>query len=301
MRANMEKLGIRHLEITKHLANMDSEESLKRLLMGATKAIVRVYCISAYDLSSRDNGSDSDPYLLVSLGKKVYNDRDNYIEDEPNPNFFKSFDFEATFPGCPMLKVAAYDYDEIFGDDVIGETLIDLEDRFFSPEWQSVKNKPIEYRQLFYSASAMSQGTIKLWVEIHPTSIPMDEVPLWDITPKPPQEMEVRVAVMDTVDVICMDAEGTSDVYIRCFFDSKDDRETDTHFRCQNGKASFNYRLLFPITYPKSDWTFTVQMYDRDFFKSNDIIGEAAIDLGPVIEDCALTNRQMSINKTYYN
>jgi len=38
------------------------------------------------------------------------------------------------------------DYDDIFGDDLIGETVIDLEDRYFSTEWQCIKNKPIEYR-----------------------------------------------------------------------------------------------------------------------------------------------------------
>lgn len=44
-------------------------------------------------------------------------------------------EFEATFPGCPLLNLAVYDYDDLFGDDLIGETKIDLEDRFFSPEW----------------------------------------------------------------------------------------------------------------------------------------------------------------------
>jgi len=38
------------------------------------------------------------------------------------------------------------DFDDLFGDDLIGETVIDLEDRYFSSEWQSIKNKPIEYR-----------------------------------------------------------------------------------------------------------------------------------------------------------
>ena len=39
------------------------------------------------------------------------------------------------FPGCPMLDIKIYDHDDIFGDDLIGDTKVDLEDRFFSPEW----------------------------------------------------------------------------------------------------------------------------------------------------------------------
>ena len=37
-------------------------------------------------------------------------------------------------------------YDEIFGDDLIGTTSIDLEDRFFSIDWQNLEEKPIEFR-----------------------------------------------------------------------------------------------------------------------------------------------------------
>jgi hypothetical protein len=55
---------------------------------------------------------------------------------------------------------------------MIGETKIDLEDRFFSPEWQSVKDKPIELRQLFVQSSAMSQGVVKCWIDILPTELP---------------------------------------------------------------------------------------------------------------------------------
>lgn len=29
-----------------------------------------------------------------------------------------------------------------------------------------------------------------------------------------------------------MDVEGTSDVFIRSYFDNKDAQETDTHYRC---------------------------------------------------------------------
>jgi len=91
--------------------------------------------INAFDLASRDNGSFSDPYLIVSLGNKTYNERANYLLDEPNPEFHKYYDFESVFPGCPPLVINVMDYDDIFGDDSIGITNVDLEDRFFSPDW----------------------------------------------------------------------------------------------------------------------------------------------------------------------
>lgn len=56
------------------------------------------------------------------------------------------YEFEGIFPGCAPLNLAVYDWDQLFGDDLIGETSIDLEDRFFSPDWQAIKNKPIEFR-----------------------------------------------------------------------------------------------------------------------------------------------------------
>ncbi|TNV72912.1 hypothetical protein FGO68_gene3417 [Halteria grandinella] len=270
--------------------------------MASCKCIVRVYIIDAFNLSSRDNGSDSDPYLVVSMGNKVYNERDRYQSDEPNPKFYRSFDFEGIFPGCAPLVINVMDYDEIFGDDSIGTTSVDLEDRFFSPEWQSVKNKPIELRQLSHPSSAISQGTVRMWVEIHPTSIPMSEIPIWNITPKPPDYFEVRLVIYDTEDVVANDAEGCSDVYCRAFFDSKEDaKETDTHYRCSNGKASFNYRLLYTIAHPRKDYTLSVQLFDRDLIGSNDIIGEAQLNIKDALTDAALTKKPVAFSKKYYN
>jgi hypothetical protein len=68
--------------------------------------------------------------------------------------------------------------------------------------------------------------------------------------------------------------EGTSDVFIKAYMDDKDKKETDTHFRCNNGKASFNYRLLYNVKAPAKHYLFTLQTWDRDLFKSNDAIGE---------------------------
>lgn len=55
-----------------------------------------------------------------------------------------------------MIEV--YDYDDVFGDDLIGKTYIDLDDRFFNPDWQNLLYKPIEFRQLYIESSGLSQG-----------------------------------------------------------------------------------------------------------------------------------------------
>lgn len=138
-----------------------------------------------------------------------------------------------------------------------------------------------------------------MWLEINDVSGPV-KPKVWDITPEPPQPVEVRVCIFDTKEVIMMDAEGTSDVFIRSYFDTKKALETDTHYRCQTGEASFNYRLLFRENNPRKNSTFTVQCYDRDFFKSNDIIGQGTIDLKKMFEHVKLTERPVILTKKYY-
>jgi hypothetical protein len=110
----------------------------------------------------------------------------------------------------------------------------------------------------------------------------------------------VRLVVWDTKEIKIMDAEGTSDVFIKAFFDNKKALETDTHFRCQDGKASFNYRLKFNEVFPRKDYKLSLQTYDRDFFKSNDIIGSFMLDLKQAFTDVELTKRPLSINQSYF-
>lgn len=234
------------------------------------------------------------------MNRDLVNERDSYQKDEPNPNFHRHYDFEASFPGCSPLKLQIWDYDSIFGDDLIGETIIDVEDRFFSPEWESIKEKPVEYRQLYHPSTKVSQGVVKLWLEIHPISMRKETVKVWNTTPRPAQEFEARVVIWDTDDITLYDWEGTSDIYIRSFFDnSKDSRETDTHWRCKNGKASFNYRLKFNIKNPGTAGNLNLQLWDRDVFVSNDFIGGTCLDLRAPIKDATDTRRVIRFNQKY--
>lgn len=94
--------------------------------------LIRIYIIRATDLHPADINGKADPYIVIRLGKSEIRDKENYISKQLNPVFGKSFDIEATFPMESMLTVAVYDWDLVGTDDLIGETKIDLENRYYS-------------------------------------------------------------------------------------------------------------------------------------------------------------------------
>ncbi|CDR00553.1 unnamed protein product [Oncorhynchus mykiss] len=94
--------------------------------------LVRVFVVRATDLHPADVNGKADPYVVIKLGKSELKDKENYISKQLNPVFGKAFDMEATFPMESMLTVSVYDWDLVGTDDLIGETKIDLENRFYS-------------------------------------------------------------------------------------------------------------------------------------------------------------------------
>ncbi|KAK3919848.1 Otoferlin, partial [Frankliniella fusca] len=94
--------------------------------------LVRVYVVKANDLHPMDLNGKADPYIVLQLGSKRISDKENYISKQLNPVFGKCFEFEATFPQDSMLTVQILDWDLVGSDDLIGETRIDLENRFYS-------------------------------------------------------------------------------------------------------------------------------------------------------------------------
>lgn len=118
--------------------------------------------LQASNLHPADPDGKADPYVVLRLGKNEIKDRDNYIPKQLNPVFgrcdyglrvtaehspdmplafkkkpqpdspFRSFEMLAKFPQESLLTVLIYDFDMVGGDDLIGETRIDLENRFYS-------------------------------------------------------------------------------------------------------------------------------------------------------------------------
>lgn len=94
--------------------------------------LVRVYIVKATDLHPMDLNGKADPYVVLQLGGKKISDKDNYISKQLNPVFGKCFEIECCFPQDSMLTVQIFDWDLVGSDDLIGETKIDLENRFYS-------------------------------------------------------------------------------------------------------------------------------------------------------------------------
>ena len=118
-------------ELYKFFIDSSFESILIKQLSSPQDCLVRLYLLEGFDFASRDMGSFSDPYMIVKCGKTVHNMRDKYQLDEPNPKIHQVFEFNCRFPGTSPLEIEAYDYDDLFGDDLIGRTVLDLDDRFF--------------------------------------------------------------------------------------------------------------------------------------------------------------------------
>ncbi|KAH8364737.1 hypothetical protein KR084_010757 [Drosophila pseudotakahashii] len=95
------------------------------------KLIVRVYVVQGVQMRPRDLKGNSDCYVKLFLGGKTVSDRANYAPNHSNPVFGRLFEMEATLPGDHMLQIMVYDHDKI-KDEVIGQTNVDLEDRWRS-------------------------------------------------------------------------------------------------------------------------------------------------------------------------
>ncbi|XP_036100587.1 fer-1-like protein 4 [Molossus molossus] len=96
------------------------------------KLLVRVYVVKATNLAPADPNGKADPYVVVSAGRERQDTKERYIPKQLNPIFGEVLELSISLPAEPELTVAVFDHDLVGSDDLIGETHIDLENRFYS-------------------------------------------------------------------------------------------------------------------------------------------------------------------------
>lgn len=152
-RLNMNDAGLANLGIYSLMCDVVFNQQLKKRLNDVVDCKVRLYMIQGFNFAKRDLFSDSDPYLYLKCSDTVFNEQENYQLNTSHPTFYKSYDFIVTFPGAPALEIQAWDSDTLFGDELIGTSKVDLDDRYYSLKWQSMDYSPVEYRDLYHHSS----------------------------------------------------------------------------------------------------------------------------------------------------
>ena len=261
--------------------------------------IVRVYILELNNLAKRDTFSESDPYIKILLGdKELVNERKKAFKDCKNCKWYQYYDLLIELPGSSKLRIQVIDYDNLFSDDLIGETSIDIEDRYFDNRWQDLKNKPIEVRQLYHPDYEVSQGEVSLWIEMFEQN-EENKLEPWNIEPEPKSTLEMRLIVYETEEMENLDIEDTSDIYVMAFIDADKKYQTDVHYRCSTGQGSFNWRMVMPIEFPRKKFDLTLQVYDRDILSRDDFICGGRLNLSQILNDVNVLDLPIKLTSEY--
>ena len=156
---------------------------------------VRLYCLKAIQVTPggfKRTDSEGAPfwnhYLECKLASQKY---ESDVVNKLNPNFFHIFEVKGiSLPGPSQLVVSLKDaevYDgTIIDSRLIGDTIIDLEDRWFCSDWRDLIHKPREVRDLVNEMDqpGISQGKLLVVVDI------VEEVLVED---SPPMDIKVSI------------------------------------------------------------------------------------------------------------
>jgi len=98
-------------------------------------------------------------------------------------------------------------------------------------------------------AQQQPQGHLECWVDIlEPAQA--SAYPAEDIALPPSQKFQVRVIVWKAKDVVSMESlTNMNDTYVKADIHGVAQQSTDIHWRAKKGKASWNYRLKFEVSF----------------------------------------------------
>ncbi|KOO35615.1 c2 domain containing protein [Chrysochromulina tobinii] len=140
-----------------------------RKLFAEKPCRVRVHVYGATSLAPRAGGKEPEPFLKVyNVEGQERTTRDIALPPSLEPDFYQSFELSAILPGQSRLHLEVWDY-QLLSESLLGKTVIDLEDRYFSETWKTKQQNdalPKEMRPLTNPGNTNAQGFIVCKIEI---------------------------------------------------------------------------------------------------------------------------------------
>ena len=271
------------------------------------KMICRLYILSAENLYTKYDDHICNPYFKIQfhgINDLIY--KSEVITNTFNPQFYKTIDdIHVMLPILSTLQITLYDQG-LYKDIEIGHTNIDLDDRYFSSQWNSLLLKPIEYRSLYKKGSNIAKGTISLILDLL-TIEQANEIPAMIISKPIIYQMELRIVIWDVINILIDDItpeQCNPMIKIDLLtYNNKLSYNTDIHNHAKNGIAHYNYRIKFILTLPPPPhmpWPkLQFALYNHHNLSHNEVLCAKTISLKDFCRN-VLHNKTKLQNRHYY-
>ncbi|UKJ90471.1 hypothetical protein MACJ_001404 [Theileria orientalis] len=259
------------------------------LLSNLTGDVMTYVWIRNVDQEQYDQGSNNYSYTSKAMGYP------NSIRDANNakkglkPIYNNCYNVSCSLPENSILKISIVSKGTIT-EEIIGTTYIDCEDRFFNKNLQQLMLEdcaPVESRTLKTYGNAgdpgeitISHGILRLWLEMMDLQTAKMK-PIQHLGSLEPTNYELRVVIWKAH--YFSDENSTVSLFVRGIYQneqSDNSQDTEVHYHSKDKTGIFNWRLKYPISIPTEYTGFKLQLYSYNKLSSNEVLGEANVDLG---------------------
>jgi len=254
---------------------------------------VRAYLLSADGLIPHSGKSDPNSYLWSRDTEDADNrkncDSSTIREHTLHPEFCKVHIFEkCTMPQNSLMEFKVIEqmpagWTTGEAEYEVGNTILDLEDRFFHPrykKWLEEDIVPIEHRALRHEGSAFNHGHLRMFLEVM-TADEANKKPLTALPSSDPRIFQLRLVIWKAAHIVC-EGDASPDVYVvgKHTMDdgTKLQHETDVHYGCDDEIATWNWRWIFDVKIPCQDPRIQFLMWDHNLITSAEPIADATLD-----------------------
>lgn len=127
------------------------------------------------------------------------------------------------------------------------------------------------------------------------------EFPQEELAANAKEKYELRIVIWKTKNVPLVETDKVKiQVKLRINEEGKDiDDETDVHHNSKDGKGTFNWRFVYPFTFPRKINTIKLMIYNYNALSASDLIGEKTLDMLPRFKKVHRTKQTILIERDW--